>query len=92
MRRSDAAKPRTTPDPGGAGALESDRPAPGLQGQNSRSFAEASYVKALLEVDTADLTEGAGVVRASCGSWGYVAFFDAEALGIRGSWDQRGSL
>ncbi len=47
------------------GALESDRPAPGLQGQNSRSFAEASYVKALLEVDTADLTEGAGVVTVS---------------------------
>ena len=63
MGRSDTAKPRTTPDPGGVGALESDCPVPGLQEQNSRRFAEASYVRALLEANTTDLTEGAGVVR-----------------------------
>ena len=32
---------------------------------NSRRFAEASYVRALLEADTTDLTEGAGVARVS---------------------------
>ena len=61
-------------------------------GDNSWRFAEASYIRALLETDTTDLTEGAGVVRVSCGNCGYVALFDAETLGIRGLWDQRRSL
>ena len=61
-------------------------------GDNSWRFAEASYVRALLEADTSDLTEGAGVVRVSCANCGYVALFDAETLGIRGLWDQRRNL
>jgi predicted nucleic-acid-binding Zn-ribbon protein len=61
-------------------------------GDNSWRFAEASYVRALLEADTMDLTEGAGIVRVSCANCGYVALFDAETLGIRGLWDQRRNL
>jgi uncharacterized Zn finger protein len=61
-------------------------------GDNSWRFAEASYVKALLEEGDTDLTEGAGIVRVSCGNCGYVALFDAETLGIRGLWDQGRSL
>lgn len=57
-------------------------------GDSSWRFAEASYVRALLEEDDTDLTEGAGIVRVSCGNCGYVALFDAEALGIRGLWNQ----
>jgi ribosomal protein S27AE len=61
-------------------------------GDNSWRFAEASYVRALLEEGEPDLTEGAGVVRVSCGNCGYVVLFDAEALGIRGLWDQNRNL
>jgi hypothetical protein len=61
-------------------------------GDNSWRFAEASYVKALLEADDTDLTEGGGVVRVSCGNCGYVALLDAETLGIRGLWDQGRSV
>jgi predicted nucleic-acid-binding Zn-ribbon protein len=61
-------------------------------GDNSWKFAEASYVRALLEEGDPDLTEGAGIVRVSCGNCGYVALFDAETLGIRGLWDQGRSL
>lgn len=61
-------------------------------GDGSWRFAEASYVRALLEEGDTDLTEGAGIVRVSCANCGYVALFDAETLGIRGSWDQRRSL
>ncbi len=59
---------------------------------NSWRFAEASYIKALLEEGDTDLTEGAGIVKVSCGNCGYVALFDAETLGIRGLWDQGRSL
>jgi predicted nucleic-acid-binding Zn-ribbon protein len=61
-------------------------------GDNSWKFAEASYVRALLEADDTDLTEGGGIVRVSCGNCGYVALFDAETVGIRGSWDQGRNL
>jgi predicted nucleic-acid-binding Zn-ribbon protein len=61
-------------------------------GNDSWRFAEASYVRALLEEGDTDLTEGAGIVRVSCANCGYVALFDAETLGIRGLWDQRRSL
>ena len=61
-------------------------------GDDSWRFAEASYVRALLEEGDTDLTEGAGIVRVSCANCGYVALFDAESLGIRGLWDQRRSL
>jgi predicted RNA-binding Zn-ribbon protein involved in translation (DUF1610 family) len=54
-------------------------------------FAEAVYVRALLEADEQDLTEGRGVVKVSCGNCGYVMLFDAETLGIRGLWvEERG--
>jgi ribosomal protein S27E len=49
-------------------------------------FAEASYVRALLEQGEPDLAEDKGVVRISCGNCGYVMLFDAETLGIRGLW------
>ena len=63
-----------------------------LCGDSSWRFAEASYVRALLEEDDTDLTEGGGIVRVSCGNCGYVALFEAETLGIRGLWDQGRSL
>ena len=59
---------------------------------SSWRFAEASYVRALLEVDNPDLSEGEGVVKVSCGNCGYVMLFDAETLGIRGLWDQGRNL
>jgi predicted nucleic-acid-binding Zn-ribbon protein len=55
-------------------------------GEDRWRFAEASYVRALLEAGEADLTEGKGVVKISCDNCGYVALFDAETLGIRGAW------
>jgi hypothetical protein len=45
-----------------------------------------------LEAESTDLAEGEGVVKVSCGNCGYVVLFDAETLGIRGSWDQRRNL
>jgi hypothetical protein len=51
-------------------------------------FAEASYVRTLLEAGNTDLTEGGGVVKVCCGKCAYVMLFDAEALGIRGLWDR----
>jgi predicted nucleic-acid-binding Zn-ribbon protein len=61
-------------------------------GDNSWKFAEASYLRALLEANDTDLTEGGGIVRVTCANCGYVALFDAETLGIRGLWDQRRNL
>jgi hypothetical protein len=61
-------------------------------GDSSWRFAEASYVRALLEADTTDLAEGEGVVKVSCGNCGYVVLFDAQTLGIRGLWDQGRNL
>ena len=52
-------------------------------------FAQASYVRALLEQGEPDLAEDKGVVRISCGNCGYVMLFDAETLGIRGLWAER---
>ena len=49
-------------------------------------FAEAAYVRALLEAGDADLTEDQGVVKLSFGNCGYVMLLDAETLGIRGLW------
>jgi len=49
-------------------------------------FAEAAYVRALLEQGEPDLAEDKGVVRVSCGNCGCVLLFDAEILGIRGLW------
>ena len=52
-------------------------------------FADATYVRALLEEADADLTEDQGVVKVNCGNCGYVMLFDAKRLGIRGVWDRR---
>ena len=51
-------------------------------------FAEAVYLGALLEEGDANLTEDKGVVKVCCGNCGYVLLFDAEAVGIRGLWDE----
>jgi predicted nucleic-acid-binding Zn-ribbon protein len=56
--------------------------------ENRWRFAEASYVRALLEQGESDLTETSGVVKIPCDNCGYLALFDAETLGIRGSWSQ----
>lgn len=52
-------------------------------------FAEAGYVRALLEADDSNLTEDRGVVKLPCGNCGHLLLFDAEAMGIRGLWDRR---
>jgi predicted RNA-binding Zn-ribbon protein involved in translation (DUF1610 family) len=57
-------------------------------GDNTWRFTEASYVRALLEVGEADLTEEAGVVKLPCGNCGSMALFDGETVGIRGMWDK----
>jgi hypothetical protein len=57
-------------------------------GQNRWRLADAAYVRALLEEGEQDLTESGGVVKISCDNCGYVALFDAETVGIRGSWSQ----
>ena len=49
-------------------------------------FAEAAYVRALLEAGDANLTEDKGVIKVSCGNCAYVVLFDAETLGIRAVW------
>ena len=55
-------------------------------GQDKWRFAEAAYVRALLEVGQEDLMEAAGVVKIPCDNCGYLALFDTETLGIRGLW------
>ena len=57
-------------------------------GDDRWRFAEAAYVRALLEAGDMDLTEGKGVVKVTCGNCGYVMLFDAETVGIRGLWDR----
>ena len=57
-------------------------------GDSRWRFAEAAYVRALLETGDADLTEDKGVLKLLCGNCGYVALFDAETVGIRGLWDR----
>jgi predicted nucleic-acid-binding Zn-ribbon protein len=55
-------------------------------GEDRWRFAEAAYLRALLEAGEADLAEDKGVVKISCDNCGYVALFDAETLDIRGAW------
>ena len=57
-----------------------------LCGQDRWRFAEATYVRALLEEGDEDLTEGGGVVKILCDDCGHVVLFDAETVGIRGEW------
>jgi hypothetical protein len=61
-------------------------------GQDRWRFADAVYVRALLEEDDEDLTEGGGVVKVLCDSCGYVVLFDAETIGIRGLWAKKREL
>lgn len=62
-----------------------------LCGQDRWRFAEATYVRALLEEDDEDLTEGGGVVRILCDTCGHLVLFDAETVGIRGSGPEEGT-
>jgi hypothetical protein len=55
---------------------------------NRWRFAEAAYIRALLEEGEQDLTEDRGVVKISCDNCRYVLLFDAEHLGIRGLWSE----
>ncbi len=55
-------------------------------GEDRWRFAEAAYVRALLEEGETNLTEDKGVVKVLCDNCGYVALFDAETIGIRGLW------
>ena len=55
-------------------------------------FAEAAYVRALLEPGEADLNEDRGVVKVSCGNCGYLMLLDAETVGIRGVRDKGSDL
>jgi hypothetical protein len=55
-------------------------------GDSRWRFAQAAYLKALLEQGEEDLAEDKGVVKVCCGHCGYVMLFDAETLGIRGLW------
>jgi hypothetical protein len=55
-------------------------------GEGGWRFADAAYVRALLEEGQEDLMEDAGVVKVLCDNCGYLALFDAETLGIRGLW------
>jgi hypothetical protein len=57
-------------------------------GQDRRRCDEAAYVRALLEGNEEDLTEGGGVVKVPCDNCGYLVLFDAETIGIRGVWAQ----
>ena len=57
-------------------------------GDNRWRLDEAAYVRALLEEGEPDLTESGGVVKIPCDTCGYVSLFDAETVGIRGSWSQ----
>ena len=55
-------------------------------------FAEAAYLRALLEEGDEDLTEGGGVVKVACGNCGHLLLFDAETIGIRGVWGRGRNL
>jgi ribosomal protein S27AE len=49
-------------------------------------FAQAGYLRALLEEGEPDVSEEKGVVKVTCGKCGYVMLLDAETVGIRGLW------
>lgn len=61
-------------------------------GQDKWRFANAAYVRALLEKDAEDLVEVAGVVKVPCDNCGYLLLFDAETVGIRGLWTEGRNL
>jgi predicted nucleic-acid-binding Zn-ribbon protein len=49
-------------------------------------FAQAAYVRALLEQGESDMSEEKGVVKVGCGNCGYLMLLDAQTVGIRGLW------
>jgi hypothetical protein len=49
-------------------------------------FAQAAYLRALLEQGESDMSEEKGVVKVGCGNCGYVMLLDAQTVGIRGLW------
>lgn len=55
-------------------------------GDSRWRFAQAGYIRALLEQGEPDLAEDQGVVKVPCGNCGHVMLFDAQTLGIRGLW------
>jgi predicted nucleic-acid-binding Zn-ribbon protein len=55
-------------------------------GSSQWHFAQAAYIRALLEQGEPDLSEDKGVVKVCCGNCGYVMLFDGETLGIRALW------
>jgi hypothetical protein len=57
-------------------------------GNDGWCFAEAAYVRALLDAEEADLTEDAGVAKLLCDSCRCAALFDREMVGILGMWDK----
>ena len=61
-------------------------------GQDGWRFADAAYVRALLEEGDEDLTEGGGVVKVACDNCAHLLLFDAETIGIRGVWGRGRSL
>ena len=61
-------------------------------GEDGWSFAEAAYIRALLEAGDEDLMEDAGVMKLPCDICGYVTLFDGETVEIQGMWDKGRSL
>jgi predicted nucleic-acid-binding Zn-ribbon protein len=57
-----------------------------LCGDAQWQFAQAAYLRALLEQGEPDMSEEKGIVKVGCGSCGYLVLFDAETVGIRGLW------
>ena len=60
-------------------------------GEDGWRFAEAAYVRALLEAGDANLTEDEGVVKVPCGNCGYVTLFDAETVEFGACGTKRGT-
>lgn len=61
-------------------------------GQDERRFAEAAYVRALLEAGTEDLLEAAGLIKIPCDNCGYLVLFDAKTIAKRGLWAEGRNL
>ena len=57
-----------------------------LCGEAQWQFAQAAYIRALLEQGEPDMSEEKGVVKVGCGNCGYLMLLDAETVGIRGLW------
>ena len=62
-----------------------------LCGQDRWRFAEATYVRALLEEGDED-PQRQGMWKILCDDCGHVALFDAETVGIRGVGPRKGPV